>query len=302
MEKRQPILSICLPTNGAVEWVLPTLRGVYSQGVDNSLFEVVITDNGANSSLDQCLSEFDYSNLCYEKTTDSGFLNLMTCLKKGRGLYCKMLNHRSVLVPGALQMMIDTVEKNKDSKPILYFMDGQLDAEPLVECANLDSFVRTMNYWSTWSAGVGVWQTDLNALDGLVLNETFPQSALMFDIRKESEYVISNRKYQDMQNEDGKGGYDLFWAFAVEFPNIWRELVKQGRLSKETFDYVMVKMFNFVEEQYDREIVHESKHTFIIQNVGKSIRENYGWRGYLGIVWRCKKGLWRRRINRYLHI
>ena len=62
---KNPILSICLPTNGSVQWVIPTLRSVYEQGVDLSLFEVVITDNGENSKLAEALIDFDYPNLRY---------------------------------------------------------------------------------------------------------------------------------------------------------------------------------------------------------------------------------------------
>ena len=202
----QPILSLCLPTNGAVHWVIPTLEGIYSQGVDNSLFEVVITDNGENSKLKDAIQQFDYPNLRYIQTNDSGFLNLITALKLGKGQYCKMLNHRGILVPGALQMMLETITQYEDSKPILYFSDGNLEEPEIVECENLDNFVHVMHYWATWSGGVGVWQEDLVRLDGLQLNDLFPQSALMFDIRCDSKYVICNRKFQKMQDEDGKGG------------------------------------------------------------------------------------------------
>ena len=51
----EPLLSICIPTNGISKWILPTLEAIYSQNVDISLYEVVITDNGADSTLSQDL-------------------------------------------------------------------------------------------------------------------------------------------------------------------------------------------------------------------------------------------------------
>ena len=65
MVNSQPILSLCLPTNGAIHWVIPTLEGVYSQGVDNTLFEFVITDNGENSKLKAAIEQFDYCARTY---------------------------------------------------------------------------------------------------------------------------------------------------------------------------------------------------------------------------------------------
>ena len=296
----QPILSLCLPTNGAVHWVIPTLEGIYSQGVDNSLFEVVITDNGENSKLKDAIQQFDYPNLRYIQTNDSGFLNLITALKLGKGQYCKMLNHRGILVPGALQMMLETITQYEDSKPILYFSDGNLEEPEIVECENLDNFVHVMHYWATWSGGVGVWQEDLVRLDGLQLNDLFPQSALMFDIRCDSKYVICNRKFQKMQDEDGKGGYDLFYAFAVEFPNIWKSLLVQNRITKGTYDYVMRRMYGFIYNLYNQEVLHKSKHTFIIQNVAKSIMVNYGLYGYLRIIMKARKEQVKRKIKKLL--
>lgn len=296
----QPILSLCLPTNGAIHWVIPTLEGVYSQGVDNSLFEVVITDNGENSKLSDAIQQFDYPNLRYIQTNDSGFLNLITALKLGKGLYCKMLNHRTVLVKGALQTMIDTIEQYKEEKPILYFSDGNLEEPEIIECENLDGFVRTMHYWTTWSGGVGVWQEDLGELEGIKLNDLFPQSALMFGIRSESKYLICNRKFQNMQDEDGKGGYDLFYAFAVEFPNIWGDLLRERRITQETYDYVMKRMYGFIYNLYNQEVLHKSNHTFIIQNVANSIMVNYGLKGYLEILLKARKEQVKRRIKKLL--
>ena len=43
-----PIVSLCMPTNGVIEWVFPVLDSVYEQGCDNKEFEIIITDNGNN--------------------------------------------------------------------------------------------------------------------------------------------------------------------------------------------------------------------------------------------------------------
>ena len=83
----QPILSLCIPTNGAVECVLPVIESIYSQGYDDDKFEVVITDNGKDRQLPQHIAKMNYPNLYYRQTTDKGFLNLVTCLKEGKGLF-----------------------------------------------------------------------------------------------------------------------------------------------------------------------------------------------------------------------
>ena len=37
-----PVLSLCMPTNGVSEWVFPVLDSVYSQGCKNADFEVIL--------------------------------------------------------------------------------------------------------------------------------------------------------------------------------------------------------------------------------------------------------------------
>lgn len=120
------LLSICIPTNGASQWIIPTLRAIYSQDIDINLFEVVIADNGENSTLVDDLSIFHYTNLRYIRTEDKGFLNLVTALQQGNGLLRKMLNHRSVIVPGTINHWLEIVSKYKKDKPIIYFSDNQL--------------------------------------------------------------------------------------------------------------------------------------------------------------------------------
>ena len=200
MEMKKPILSICLPTNGAVQWVIPALRSVYEQGVDLSLFEVVITDNGEDSNLAEALMQFNYSNLRYIKTQDKGFLNLVTCLQMGNGLFCKMLNHRMVLLPGMLQKMIDFVNSYKDNKPVLYFLNGNGILPRTTECNNIDEFVYSMNVWVSWSAGIGFWDIDKIKLSSIEPNEMFPNTSLLFEHRLNSEYIIWNEIYGEMQN------------------------------------------------------------------------------------------------------
>lgn len=286
METKQPILSICLPTNGAVQWVIPTLRSVYEQGVDQSLFEVVITDNGEDSQLAEALREFKYSNLRYFQTQDKGFVNLVTCLQMGTGLFCKMLNHRMVLLPGMLQKMIDLVNGYKDDKPVLYFLNGNGNLPHITECNNIDEFVYSMNFWVSWSAGIGFWDVDRVILSSIEPNEMFPNISLLFEHRLASKYIVWNDKYGEMQDDAGKGGYDLFHTFGVVLNDLLLDLYNRNRISKTTFRYVKRSIFVFLQGLYYSEVLNckESKHTFIISNIRRSVSEYYGLFGYYYLV------------------
>ena len=280
----QPILSLCIPTNGAVQWVLPVLNSIYNQKYDLSKFEVVITDNGKSSQLASYLKDYDYPNLRYIVTTDEGFLNLVTSLKEGRGLFCKMINHRSVLEPGTIEEMIELVERYEDSQPVIYCSDGNVKGMEIIECKDLDQFIANLSYWASWSAGIGFWKKDIEQIGSVELDKMFPNASLLLNLRKESSYVIWNKKYEQMGDDAGKGGYDLYDTFAVHFLDIIKGLLVDGRISQQTFNAVKNDLFGFLTILYKNEAILPTKHTFILKDIKKSMQVYYGTSGYYRMV------------------
>lgn len=274
------LLSICIPTNGIVEWVLPVIDSIYSQGVDNNEFEVIITDNGEKDDLESQVSCLSYSNFHYYRTTSKGFENQVDAFEKCSGLFCKMLNHRSKMVPGSIKAILQLIKKVQNQKPILYFAEGVVPGDELIECANIDEFVRVMNYHVSWSAGTGAWRDDLQNIRNKKIDKMFPHTVYLFGLRKESKYVIWNKEYEQMSDDAGKGGYDLFDTFAVHFLELIKELKIEGRICNKTYRLVKWKHFKFLTKLYKDEVIMPTKHNFIIQNIRKSIGVFYGITGY----------------------
>ena len=105
------LVSLCIPTNGIVKWVLPVIESIYKQNVEDDLFEIVITDNGTNSELKQHLKKYleIHDNLIYKKTEDYQFLNQISCFKAASGELIKFINHRMVLKNNFLETRKDKV-------------------------------------------------------------------------------------------------------------------------------------------------------------------------------------------------
>ena len=93
MENDLPLLSLCIPTNGRAEWVIPLLESIYSQEEDPACFEVIITDNAGNPQLAAAVDAMAHPNLKYFPTESAGFTNQIDAFEKCRGIFCKMLNH-----------------------------------------------------------------------------------------------------------------------------------------------------------------------------------------------------------------
>lgn len=275
MDNQRPVLSICIPTDGNVKWMIPTLDNIYSQECDMSLYEVIITDNGKSKELEEKLKQYKYPNLHYIKTQDEGFSNIITSLKSGSGLYCKMLNHRSILLPGVITRWIEIIKKYIEEKPTIYFTDGVLGKYQYKECLNFENFVREMSYWSSWSAGIGIWDIDKDSLDSIEYNKMFPNTSILFETRQNGKYVIWNEKYQLMQDDSGKGGYNLFKTFAVDYLDIINDLRQKGRISISTFIFIKNALYSFLKEWYYKTIIKANNYTFENTNISLYISVYY---------------------------
>lgn len=272
MENNQLLLSLCIPTNGIVEWVVPAIESIYAQGVDNSLFEVVVTDNGEKSDLEEAVKAFDYDNFHYARTTSKGFTNQIDAFERCSGEFCKMLNHRSKMMPGSIEAILEIVRKYKDKKPVLYFAEGHAQGGDFIECANTDEFIQSLGVWVSWSCGTGVWKEDLKDIRSKKVDSLFSHTVFLFDLRPESEYVIWNGKYEIQASDKGKGGYDLFYAFSVRILDLISELRRADRVCNNTFNELKRKLHTFLSEMYYYHVVKKSEYTFTI----KCIRESMG--------------------------
>ena len=239
----KPLLSLCLPTNGISEWVFPVLDAVYSQNVDNSLFEVVVTDNGNNEEFSVRIEAYKQrkKNLVYKKTAAFLFENQIEALRIANGEYLKFLNHRAVLEDGALQWMLDFIGEYRKEKPVIYLSNGALKLKKDLETDSFDEFVKGLREYASWTTGVGVWKEDFEKIPAdKVYNKISPHSDVLFAERHKSKYVIADKAWSHEldTNHSKKGGYDLYKAFGIEELSITLGLYLDGDISIQTLQYV----------------------------------------------------------------
>lgn len=258
----KPVLSLCLPTNGVIEWVFPVLDSIYAQKCENDLFEVVVTDNGDNEAFKEKMRTYTgaHSNILYAETNASSFLNEIEAYKRATGELIKFVNHRTLLVEGALERLIDFACENARTKPIVYFSNGALPIpKSKHEYGTFDEFVRNLSYWSSWSTGMTFWKSDFDKLptDVSSYNELFPHTNVLFAERTREKYVIDNSVifFEMPQGKKPKGRYDLFYAFGVEYPSIILDLYRNNDISCQTFKKVTDENLGFVAELYFRYVL-----------------------------------------------
>ena len=250
----QPIISLCLPTNGIIEWVFPVLESIYSQGISTSLFEVIVTNNGDNSEFHEkmlCYAQ-KHENLIYQKTNAFMFHNQLEALKLASGLFFKFVNHKETFTNGSLERMIKVVEENKNEKPVIYFSNGVLKKD-MYSLNSFDLFVRTLGRFASWTTGVGIWKEDYKKIPkDIKIDKISPHSCVLFSERNKKSYLIENYKFSQELTDDHskKGRYDLFKAFAVEELVITLNLYIAGDISGNTLKCVKKDYKNFLCDLY----------------------------------------------------
>lgn len=251
----KPLISLCIPTNGIIELIFPVLDSIYSQNVDESLFETVVMDNGNNEEFKKMMKEYalKHSNIVYKETKSSGFLNEIDSYKAASGEFIKFINHRTKLCPGTLNEFLSFVQKNQVDKPCVYFSNGVLKLKGTKICNDFNEYVCTLIHYSSWSTGMGFWKEDFDRIrDFSNFNELFPHTNILFSERKKNKYIIDNRILLDEieVSQKNKGRYDLFYAFAVEYLNIINQLVEDGSITKKTFNVVKKSNLKFITQLY----------------------------------------------------
>ncbi len=251
------IVSLCMPTNGVIEWVFPVLDSIFEQGCKSDDFEVVITDNGDNEEFKRKIKEYNdiHTNLHYYETNALPFINEIESYKRAKGQLLKFVNHRTLLVKGALQRLIDLARDNAATKPVIYFANGVLKKEKKIfEYETFNDFVGNLTYWSSWSTGMTIWKKDFEKLpeDVQKFNELFPHTNVLFAERNRKKYIIDNSIiFEEMpQGKKPKGNYDLYYAFGVEYPGIILDLFRDGDITADTFKLVIDDNLDFIASLY----------------------------------------------------
>lgn len=252
----QPLLTLCIPTNGVLHWVQPVLESIEMQGVDTALYEIVVTDNGSDVAFKDYMRSYAaaHANVVYRETTAQRFLNQKEAFGLARGRFIKFVNHRMPLKPGALAYLLDFVREYQDAdeKPVIYFANGSLGTSERQAVHSFDAFIGGLGIYSSWSGGLAFWREDYEAIPEHAYNDLFPHTDILFFHRQRKTYLLDDTLiHTDLPvGKTAKGRYDLYLAFAVEYPSLLLELVRAGDVRLETFLAIKKKLIWFLAEQY----------------------------------------------------
>lgn len=266
------IVSLCIPTNGILEWVGPVVKSIYKQDVDLEKFEVIITDNGNNELFKEEMQQYEkkYSNFVYRKTDAYQFLNQIEAFRLAKGELIKFVNHRMLVKDGAVQYLIDLAEKYVNEKPGIFFSNGNLKfKDEHVECKTFDEYVRKLSYWSSWSGGLACWKSDFSKIPlETKYNELFPHTDILFFEKNKQKYIVDNKEILEEipVGHGAKGKYNLFYAFSVEYLLVISRLLESKDIGIGTFLKIKADNKRFLEDLYWQFIIRRKECSYNLEH------------------------------------
>jgi hypothetical protein len=235
----RPLVSICIPAFGRLQYVRRTLTTIYNEAKVDSIcledFEVILSDNDPQRSLLSLGDEFPYRNFAYHNPTCEGFMNSFYALSFGHGELLKLHNSQELFNKGSLKAIIDSAYRYRKEKCLLFFSSGLLEIGQVLITNSFDEFIDRTSYFSSWSNAFAIWKEDFDRVKNIqTLNKLFPHTSLLFSQTNKSKYIIDDRPLFTTQFIKKRGGHNKFEAFTIEYPSILDCSVIEGAIQEST--------------------------------------------------------------------
>ena len=237
-----PLLSICIPCYGRVDYVRKTLHSIFIDNADASVneYEVIISDNDPKQAIKALINEFkNYSNLKYFHTECEGFMNSYHVLTYATGNFLKLHNSQTIFRKGVLNHIIQEIKKEQNKKSLIFYTNGLLGRLKSIEFNSFENFMYALSYWSSWSNGFGIWKEQFYKIGNIKLNKLFPHTSLFLTQYNLSSYIINDTPLFEVQRIPKRGGHNKFEAFTIEYPSLIDESTKRKHISERCKKHIL---------------------------------------------------------------
>ena len=243
----KPVLSICIPTRNRANYLDITLARLTSEKVflDSDKVEIILSDNCSEDNTGEVCLKYVSKFPCkikyikQEKNIDDR--NFIEVLKLAKGKYAKLHNDTLYFYENMLGTLVSVLENSSFVTCFILNNADQNNEIDVVNFENFDKFIAEKTYFCTWIGGFCV---NVEAFKNLDTPDRFSELQLaQVDIlarltKQNPINLISGRLF--IQNPLlNKGGYNIAHIFGENFIIILKQLIKEGIISKKTYDKVI---------------------------------------------------------------
>ncbi|MCM1321746.1 MAG: glycosyltransferase [Bacteroides sp.] len=249
--RKQPILSICIPTFNRIEYLVKSIESIISsEGFNKDDVEIVISDNASTDETQKTMLEYSekYSNIKYYRNEENiRDRNFPKVISEATGIYRKLCNDTLLFKKDSIRKMIDIIRSNTEEKPVIFF-DNK--GNEILHVTSLEAFLYRVSFNITWIGGFGVWEDfcdgmaeSIEGCDELLWQVSF----LLRYIDSKKNALIVEEPYFVTQSVSRKDiSYGLYTVFYVNYLGFIRKYLEAGTISQSCYDFLEKDLlFNF---------------------------------------------------------
>lgn len=285
-------LSICIPTfNRSVQLKKEIESIICQKEFLEKEVEIVISDNASTDDTAKMVQEYagKFDNIIYNcNAINLGVSNnIHKVLMTANGLYRKISNDTFVYNFGALKVLVDTIKRFENDKPVLFFTNNILSESSNCLYNNIDDFLKTISIQITSDVVHGYWAEDLSLLENININEWFWTIKFVLETyaKKKLIYICNIPLFNTQQIVKKDISYGLFYVFYEKQFLIYEYYQKLGLIKKETvrelekkllFEFFIKWVFHYKRHDIDSVFSKE-------ENLAKCVNKHYYKKSYFAL-------------------
>jgi abequosyltransferase len=245
----QPLVSICIPTYNRADYLSRSLKSLVMQKLFQSgHVEVVISDNASMDNTEEISREFSrqYHNVRYFRNSNNILdANFPLVLSYGNGKLLKICNDTLEYNEDALELLCNNVEKYKETKPMLFFGNGNKSIKipkSKEDVLNLEELLRSVSYWTTWISSFSCWKTDFEKIgvdEESCSTRLWQVKQICRIMEVKNKAVIIPDVFCEIQTVKNKDiSYGLYEVFYINYLSILKTFSDRGVFSQTCYDYL----------------------------------------------------------------
>lgn len=234
------ILSICIPTYNRAQYLEATILSIVKQKrfKETNDVEIVISDNCSDDNTKEISEKYVdiYADKIHYFRNNENIKdrNYEKVLGYGKGLFLKLNNDTLMHQDYTLDKIVDVINRKVEKKDILFFSNNSLKNITSCQCQDLDTFVKTVSFYSTWIACFGIWREDFESLDSFsrYANLQLVQSDVLFRLigSGRSVFVDNSILFYSIPPST-KGGYNIYQVFVTNYLGLYEEYRVKKQIS-----------------------------------------------------------------------
>ena len=292
MEKKIPLISICIPTYNRADVLEKTLKQlVNDKGFDEEI-EIVISDNASTDNTKQICESFVsiYPNVKYFQNTENiKDQNFPLSLDRATGRYLKLMKDNIDYSIGALSYMKDKINKHLIDKTPILFTNGLLFNEQKIDeylCKSFEDFITHVSYQVTAIAIFGCWKEDWKLVEE---KQKYSRLQLAQDdwiyqiVERNKKVRLCTKKIYRMfdLNTKSRSGYNWFNVHVSNYYTILQSYIDKGLVSD--------KSLKIEKKTYLKALKPALVYTYLCKNIFPSW--NFDTKGSFSILWKHFKDI-----------